>query len=183
MTPKDRFTIIISVLALLVSSITAYINFFLRKYDVRANIDSDYMADRKQQRLELFVMNSGNRPVAVRRIRLVPYIGTGDASAIIKCASYGQRGPEIDPADKFEPFIVKAGEISFTRLFFDIAPHLQPSPNQKVLICTRFGFGAADRWRWAENPLLQISLNNGQVNMVDFDTKDISLISRWFASL
>lgn len=181
-TPKDYVTVGISILALLVSGTTAFFNFFFKKYQLKVNIDSDYVEQRRQQRLELFLVNSGNRPIAVRRIRLVPYTGAEDASAGTWCESYRGRGADIDATRRPEPFIVKAGEVAFQRLYFDIAPHLQPNA-AKTLICVRFGFGAADRWRWAEHPLLQIVPSpGGELRPKELGSKDLKPIDKWFIS-
>jgi hypothetical protein len=114
---KDKITISISVLALLVSGMTAYFTVARQADDLRVVIERTpavFLTEKKLSILsdqQLTFINSGNRPVAVTGITLV-VSPTGLDKTCVHPDELFSLNYEV------EPFVVKSGEITIKKMAF-----------------------------------------------------------------
>jgi hypothetical protein len=122
---KDKFSMSLSVLALLVSFLTAYFNLVRQYDDVRIVINLDPQntvldrftypsGDILNHPRRLTFINSGNRSVAITSVRISVLFAT-DLEAATECTfAYG--GEVSFYYYEFEPFTLKANDIAVPKM-------------------------------------------------------------------
>lgn len=167
---KDKISLLISIVALLMSGTVAYYNLFRVRHDVKVSfpssfkyidlsvdIESDdgYELLAVSARQSFTIVNSGNKPVAVTAIRLIgkqtKSAGQQDVCAI-KTNEFGMptNGDDVlalttAGQDSFQRVVVKAGDIVATDVEFKKGAQIplvigDSDPNGKVFVTLCYEF-------------------------------------------